>query len=61
MALSVPAEEPSTASIAAVSNRSKRAPYSITSSAATIRDVGTVKCSKVAVLRFITNWNFTGA
>jgi hypothetical protein len=40
---------------------SKDGRYSITSSAATIREVGTVKCSKVAVLRFITNWNFTGA
>jgi len=40
---------------------SKNGRYLIACSAATIRAVGTVKCSKVAVLRFITNWNFTGA
>ena len=57
---SVPVEEPSTASKAAVSNRSKAAPYSITSSARARSVAGTVRPSALAVLRLIAKINFVG-
>jgi hypothetical protein len=46
---------------AAVSNCSRAAPHSITSSARASTDVGTSRASAFAVLRLITSWYLVGA
>jgi hypothetical protein len=60
MAPSVMGRHPKTFTTAAVSNRSKAAHYSITSSARASRVGGTVRPSACAVIRFTTRSNLVG-